>query len=266
MKWRQIISVLLCSFTGVFGWLLSTKASVNAQTTISQNTWKYISDPNYDSLAGDGSPLYEIFGMAIMEDNDSLYFAINSNLSQQGFDSGPTRCNQQTGQCFPISNSNIGYGDLFLDFSGTGNFATANNQQSLIGIRFASNNDSFAPGLGVWSGFNAVSVVPQNAGYSNLWNYNQQVLNKGKGDAKVGDLAWNDPYFSPYTTQGSWNNSKTLIPNVMGKPSTKLGDITMLNSSELISAGFSLSNFSATGTQTFGFKFNKSILPVGNYI
>lgn len=252
------IRAIVGTLTITFSLLLATGQSVTAQAL---KQWKYTPDPSYDSLSGTSSSIFEIFGMATMEDENSLWFAFNSNLGLEGLNTGPNYLG------YPVKNSNISFGDLFLDFSGTGNFATANAQQQLFGIRFAPNNDSLAPSIGIWSNFTAVPVVTQNAGYWNLGSYNSQVNAQTGLDSKIGELPWNDPYFSPYTSSG-------YIPNVIGTPSTKLGDITMVSSSDLAAAEFSLSNFPATGSQTFGFKFDKSLLfqgdnsalPARNYI
>ena len=235
----------------------------SAQAGTLHNGWNYTIDPNYDSLDSDsnggvvaGNTIYEIYGMAIKDDVDTnnIWVAINANLPLTGNNTGSA------------SNGNIGWGDLLFDFSGLGNFQAANNSNSLIGIRFAPNNDSQTPGIGVYGGVKAVSVVPQNYGWSNLANHNLYgVLPRTGANAAVGDLAWNDAYYAPYTTIGSWSRPETLIPNVI-QSGTKIGDISLLSNSDLAAAGFDVGVLPATGSQTFGFKFDKSLLPVGKYV
>ncbi|MCP2728162.1 XDD3 family exosortase-dependent surface protein [Limnofasciculus baicalensis] len=237
--------------------------SQSAQAGTLHNGWNYAIDPNYDSLDSNnsggvvaGNTIYEIYGMAIKDDVDTnnIWVAINANLPLTGNNTSSA------------SNGNIGWGDLFFDFSGLGNFQAANNSQNVIGVRFAPNNDSQTPGIGVYGGVKAVSVVPQNYGWSNLANHNLYgVLPRTGANAAMGDLAWNDPYYNPYTTIGAWSQPETLIPNVI-QSGTKIGDISLLNNSDLTAAGLDLGVLPATGSQTFGFKFDKSLLPVGNFI
>jgi hypothetical protein len=52
-----------------------------------------------------------------------------------------------------------------------------------------------------------------------------------------------------------------MFPNI--KTGTKIGDITLLNNSQLSSLGLNFGNFSATGTSTYGFSFDKSLLKSG---
>lgn len=119
--------------------------------------WNYASDPSYDSLGGSE---YEIYGMAVKDDlaANTIWVAITANMPLTGINTGPTL------EGMPVSNGNIGWGDLFFDFSGKGNYKAANETNSLFGIRFAPNNDSKTPGTGVYSGVNATSVVTENAG------------------------------------------------------------------------------------------------------
>ena len=265
MNHRKIKNLVGAAITFCF---FSITGQVASAGTL-HNGWNYVSDPNYDSLAGDGSggiiaggTIYEIYGMAIKDDvdSDSIWVAINSNLPITGRNTGPFD------NGFPISNGNIGWGDLFFDFSGLGNFKAANDASSLFGIRFATGNDSKVSSTGVYSNVKAVSVVTQNGGWSNFGNHNNGgVLPLTGKNAATGELAWNDPYYSPYTISGSWNQPQSLIPNVIGS-GTKIGDITLLNSTELNNGGFSTAFLPAVGNQTFGFKFAKSLLPQADYL
>lgn len=240
-------------------------ATTFIETISKPNIWNYTIDPTYDSIAGDGNgnldvggTIYEIYGMGMSEDEDSVWVAINTNLPITGRDTGP----EING--FPISNGNIGWGDLFFDFSGLGDFQQANGE--LFGIRFAGTNDSQVGEVGVYSNVTAVSVVPDNAGWSNLWNHNNQVQAVTQQEAQLGEWAWTHPYYSAYNSaQGSWTQPETLVPNII-QSGTKIGDIELLDSFQLTEAGFNLSQLPATGNLTFGFKFDKSLLPGGEFI
>jgi hypothetical protein len=249
---------------------LGTNAKLIAVAGTLNLGWNYAIDPSYDSLdIGDGpngvvagGTIYEIYGMAVKDDvsANTIWIAISANLPLAGKDTGPIV------NGYPVSNSNIGFGDLFFDFSDQNNFKAASDSNSLFGIRFAPNNDSNAPSTGIYSGVKAKSVVAQNAGWSNPYNHNVNgVLPRRGMDAAMGDLAWNDAYYSPYLTEGSHSQPETLIPNII-ESGTKVGDITMLGDPELAAAGFVLDIFPARGSQTIGFKFDKSLLPVDSYV
>jgi hypothetical protein len=250
---------------------LGTNAKLIAVAGTLNLGWNYAIDPSYDSLdIGDasnevvaGDTIYEIYRMAIKDDvsANTIWIAIHANLPLQGNDTGP-----RVGD-YEVSNGNIGFGDLFLDFSGKNNFKAASDSNSLFGLRFASNNDSNAPSVGVYSGVKAKSVVAQNAGWSNFYNHNiNGVFPRTNRPAGMGDLAWDNDYYNPYLTQGSHSQPETLIPNVI-ESGTKVGDITMVGDAELVAAGFVLDVFQPPNTsRTIGFKFDKSLLPVDDYV
>ncbi|MCC3414301.1 MAG: PEP-CTERM sorting domain-containing protein [Microcoleus sp. PH2017_29_MFU_D_A] len=255
----------------------ATTATIFLGTTLQQTAiagtlnlgWNYAIDPSNDSLDSDGrggitagGTIFEIYGMAVKDDvsTNTIWVAISANLPLTG---KPT---EEFVNGYRVSNRNIGFGDLFWDFSGKRNFKAASDSNSLFGIRFTPNNDSNAASTGVYSGVKAKSVVAQNAGWSNLYNHNINGIFPRVGmDARMGDLAWNDSYYSPYFTQGSHSQPETLIPNII-ESGTKVGDITMVGDAELAAAGFALGVFPARGSQTIGFKFDKSLLPVDDYV
>ncbi|MFM7405785.1 MAG: hypothetical protein ACKO3K_03715 [Cuspidothrix sp.] len=67
--------------------------------------------------------------------------------------------------------------------------------------------------------------------------------------------------------QDYYSNSGGYIPilNVIDL-GDKIGDIYMLNENDLTTAGLDFGHFQATGTYTMGFRFNKSLIPNGNYV
>ncbi|MEC4982907.1 MAG: PA14 domain-containing protein [Oscillatoria sp. PMC 1068.18] len=260
---EEIAAFTVKAFDGI-DYSINT-ATTFIETITTSNLWNYTIDPTYDSIAGDGNgnlnvggTIYEIYGMGMSEDEDSVWVAINTNLPITGRETGP----EING--FPVSNGNIGWGDLFFDFSGLGDFQQANGE--LFGIRFAGTNDSQVGEVGVYRDVTAVSVVPDNAGWSNLWNHNNQVQAVTGEEAKLGDLAWTHPYYRAYNSAaGSWTQPETLVPNVI-QSGTRIGDLELLETSELIAAGFDLSQLPATGDYTIGFKLDKSLLPGGEFI
>ncbi|MEG4320504.1 MULTISPECIES: PEP-CTERM sorting domain-containing protein [unclassified Microcoleus] len=258
-------AILLAAATATI--FLGTTAKQAARAGTLTLGWNYAIDPSYDSLDSNGmggitagGTIYEIYGMAVKDDvaADTIWLAISANLPLTG---NPT---EDMVNGYPVSNRNIGFGDLFFDFSGQKNFKAASDSNSLFGIRFAPNNDSNAPSTGVYSGVKAKSVVAQNAGWSNFYNHSVNgVLPRTGMEARTGDLAWNDSYYNPYTSEGSHSRPESLIPNVI-ESGNKVGDITMVGDAELAAAGFALGVF--PGSQTIGFKFDKSLLPVGSYV
>ena len=67
------------------------------------------------------------------------------------------------------------------------------------------------------------------------------------------DLSSDDPYFG--------NSTLNIIES-----GTKIGDIDLLDQGQLSNLGLDFGHFNAAGDYTFGFSFDKSLLPEGNYI
>lgn len=261
----------------VFSSVFLSTVSLIAVTPIAQAAqlhfgWDYAIDSPNDSLGVDpagkiqpGGSIYEIFGIAVKDDvaTDSVWFAVSANLPLYG-DNLANPFLIADGTKYDVPDSNIGWGDLFLDFSGTGNLATASSTNQLLGIKFSINNDSNIPTLGVYNNISLANVTTINAGYRNLAS-NNSVLQTSSAQAgqprsaSMGDLAWNSPYFAPYTSPG------TLMPNVLDS-GTKIGEVTLLNQATLVKAGLDPSFFSPTGTEVFGFRIPKALLPEGDFI
>jgi hypothetical protein len=224
--------------------------------------WDYTEDADRNDSLG-GIEKFELYGMAVKDDwaANTIWVAITANLPVIGHDTGPFLDGNPN---LPISNGNMGWGDLFFDFSGKNSYQDANDSRSLFGIRFAPNNDSKAPEIGVYSNVNATSVVTENAGWWNLDNHNYGLNNRTGREAGMGDLAWNAPYYGIYTTPTTFDRSANHIPNIIAS-GNKIGDITMVGDAELAAAGFALGVFPNSGKHTIGFKFDKSLLPIGSY-
>lgn len=228
------------------------------------NGWNYTFDPGFDSLAGTGNgivtpgpTIYEIFGMAIKDDidTDSIWIALNANLPLTG---NPTAT---VIDGLPVPDGNIGWGDIFFDFSGIGNFQAASNTNSLYGIRFAETNDSGAPSVGVYSNVSGFWNGGQNAGYWSLATHNARLEQLSGNSAVTGDLAWNDPYYNLNTASPRTPNSIANTPSL-----TRIGDIEFVSNLQLIEQGFDRNFFPELGSQMIGFKFDKSLFPYGNFI
>ena len=189
---------------------------------------------------------YEFYGMAVKEVDDKVFIGINSNLALDGRYSGGA------------ADNNIGYGDLFFNFSGD-NLNTANENGNLIGIRFADTNDSGVTETGVFSNVVGQNVAGQNSGFRHLKRHNDRVNSVSDNYASMADLAPTDEYFQDYYEQ-SWS-----VPNSIAS-GTKIGDIAMLDETALSGLGLDFGHFNATGTYTFGFSFDRALLPGSDYI
>jgi hypothetical protein len=214
------------------------------------NGWNYGIDSFND---GSGGSSYEIDGLAVKETADSVFVALTGGMPLTGVaESG-------------AADGNIGWGDLFFNFSGK-DFQTASNQSSLFGIRFAGTNDSGAASTGVYQNVQAKSVTAENEGYTSLRWYYDAGFNKTNTqgtDLPTAQAAYN--YFYPAAVASNPTTGNTPILNVINS-GTKVGDITALASSDLTAAGLDFGHFGATGTQTIGFKFNRSLIGSGDYM
>lgn len=138
---------------GATALMMGTTQAAHAGTFY--NGWNYGIDAVGD---GSGGSTYDIKGIAVKSTADTFFVSINSNLAITG--------NAYSG----AADGNVGWGDLFLNFTGK-SFLEANQNNQLIGIRFASTNDSNASQVGVYTNASAKSVTLDNAGYDTLNSY-----------------------------------------------------------------------------------------------
>ncbi|MGL5082741.1 MAG: PEP-CTERM sorting domain-containing protein [Microcoleaceae cyanobacterium] len=134
--------------------------------------WNIVRDSFKDgtdgAIGGVGSPsLYEIFGIAVKENQGRVSVAINANIPLIG--------NRNS----HAADGNIGFGDLFLNFSGK-NFKDASAAGELFGVRFAGTNDSEAGKVGVYGNVQAKSVIQANSGWSSFSSYQGWVESDNK--------------------------------------------------------------------------------------
>lgn len=228
---------------GISGLLLATFSTPASAATL-HNGWHYSIDSFNDSMAGyevGGTP-YEIYGTALQQTDDSIFFAINSNLALEGKSSQYAE------------NGHTGWGDLLFNFSGN-DLDTANANGDLFGIRFAENSESGVSELGVYENVRATDIAQRNGNLltdASLSGYANWITQHG-GNPQAGDLSITDSYFNP----------NRHVPNSMVS-GTKIGDIQFL--SNINDLGLDFGHFGATGTHTIAFEFDRHLFPDGEYV
>jgi hypothetical protein len=119
-----------------------------------------------------GNTYFEIYGIAVKMDNDTVTVAINSRLPAGGVQ-------------YP--NAVIAFGDVIFDFDG-----------KKYGIRFDSSNDSLdgsPAAVGLYEVTELKSVTKANHGHRNFTSYDKAVTRKG-GAPSLGDMPnLNNGYF-----------------------------------------------------------------------
>lgn len=223
-----------------------TATQANAGTL--HNGWNYAIDSFNDGAEGSiigVNSTYEMYGMAVKEDtqSNSIFVAINANL--------PIAGDNYSG----AADGHIGWGDLIFNFSGQ-NLQTANASGNLFGIRFTENSDSGVSSVGVYDNVTLKNVTSTNSGFNNLTHHRNTVNNLG-GSASMADLAYNDSYFA-----GQITGTHTVRNSI--QTGNFLGGINLIN--DFTGLGLDFGNFSAAGTHTFGFSFDKSLMPVGEFV
>jgi len=205
------------------------------------NGWNYGIDSFID---GSGGEAYEIKGIATKETSDRIFVALTGGTPLAGVSHNNA------------VDKNIGWGDLFLNFTGK-NFTTASNQKKLFGVRFAETNDSGVATTGLYGNVKGVSVTGDNYGHSSLKHYYDAGWNQANTQGT--DIATKADAYN-YFGEGK-------ILNVIDSGATKLGDIQSLSAAALNSQGLNFGFFDASGTETFGFSLNKANLGLadGNY-
>lgn len=216
------------------------------------NGWNYSIDSFNDGTEGrtiGQDSAFEFYGMAVKQTRDKVYFAVNSNLSLDGYAAGGAR------------NGNISYGDLFLNFANQSSVTEANG--NLQAIRFNEINDSQDFGItnGVYSDVTGVGLMTDNYGYSNLARHRYKVNEKYGGNAELGDLEADTSYFN-HDNGATMNSSAYGYTNI--ESGTRLGGVEMV--SDLSRLGLDFDNFGASGTETFAFSVDSDLLDTGDFI
>jgi hypothetical protein len=212
------------------------------------NDWDYAIDSPDDGYElgtiGEES-LFEFYGMAIKSTADQVFVAINSNLPWRGDYTHGGGANH------------VGYGDLFLNFSGK-NFEQAEADGDLFGIRFTSHNDTNENlSLGVYKNVTSEDLTGSNFGFSSIKSHRDDVKDEG-GSANFADLNWRGTgggyrkYFGDVDP-----DTRSFATSIAS--GERIGDVQLLNASQL--AGLDFGQHGASGDHTFGFSFDRSLLP-----
>jgi len=201
-------------------------------------TWQYAFDrfdDGYEVNSFGASSKFEFYGMAVAEDENSIFLALNSNLKLDGYNYASA------------SGGVVDWGDVFLNFSGK-DYNTAITNGEMFGIHFTDESDSGVSENGLYKVNTAKSVAGANVGYGTL----QQHTNK-KNREGVGNV-----------NHATYFNATSNLKNVI-LSGDKIGDIAFLDQTALTNNGlnFLAQNAGAIGTQTFGFSFAKANLPAG---
>ncbi len=245
------IGVTLNTVVGtVTTFCLLALAGQHAQAGTLYNGWNYSIDSFNDGTEGwltGSKSKFEFYGIAHKQVKDKVYFAINSNLSLNGY----AEANALNGK--------ISYGDLLFNFTNPSSFDKGNGK--LYGVRFDATNDTRfatasgqqAPKLGLYKDVKATSVTTVNDGYSSLQQHTNVVQNWMGGKDSYGDLPAGTTYF----------DSNKAAQNVMASGNF-LSSISQVT--DFSKLGLDFGHFGATGTYTFGFSVDKKYLPSGDFI
>ncbi|MEO0539545.1 MAG: XDD3 family exosortase-dependent surface protein [Cyanobacteria bacterium P01_A01_bin.105] len=219
--------------------LLSLGLSQAAQAGTLHNGWNYSIDAFND---GSGGTDYEIQGLAIKQTADSVFVSVTGGSAL-------------TGSSYRhAADGNIGWTDLMFNFSGE-DYSTAADSGSLFGIHFADNNDSDVGQVGVYQVDTAKTVYSDNAGYSSLQQYYNYGWDK---ENTMGDIATKQEAYDYF---GATTAVRSSIAS-----GTFLGGLSFLTAQEAADEGLDFSNFDTTSPETHTLKFDRSLLPSGEFI
>ena len=214
--------------------------------------WEYVADaPNdstfavtYTNIAIGGVDangeskneygVFEIFGMAVKQDRDTVYVAFNTNMPIGGvFDKR-------------ADDGHIGWGDVIFNFGG-------NN----YGVHFAA-NQAGVPSVGLYKDINTADVTSENFGWPHLQRYRRYLEGRGVA-ASLGDLPADTTYFS---------QTDNNIPMVITSGTEVEGaNFEMMDADALADMGLDFeSNIpDSSGKYTIGFKFDRTEDMVGEF-
>jgi hypothetical protein len=208
------------------------------------NGWTYANDDQlYDGsggLSGNANfgpdSRYDFYGMGFKQVGNEIFVGINTSYQANA------------------GISNVGYGDLFLDFGYDSGSTFQSAQGALLGIRFAPNDMNPSSNLnGVYTGVKGKSVAGSNQGYTNLNTYNNNVKadnDNGNANSHFGDLLWTDPYFAAYTP------GTIALPNVIKTGTFANNSVRALTPAELAAQLFPTTvNLASNNKYVYGFAF-----------
>jgi len=240
MKLAQIATWV--STAAVIGTISLAGQPVEAFQLKGGSTWTYSHDAKLDgSEVSNGRTVpgskYDIGGIAISQQGEKLVVAITSNIPLGGYNNSP-----------------IAWGDFFINTTGK-NFPAAQGQ--LFAIRFDAKNDTTVGGLGVYAGVTSKSVTSKNQGWSNMKKYYNHDVNGQNNVFDVANTMGNNGLATKAEVYNYFNEDQ-------GAPTTiasgqRIGDIELLSGTQL--AGYGLNFGTSQGSQTFGFSFDRNLLP-----
>ena len=248
MKIQQIFAGVATATLCTFGMGLQ---AAHAGTVY--NGWNYGIDSFKDGVSdGNVGGLFEMYGLGIKQDGETIYVGIDARLPLAGKSTGG------------VTNGSIAWGDLFFNFTGS---PLLNAQGSLFGVRFASNNDASVKPLGLYSGVSGKNVGLSNQGFGSYAEQSKHVSDRG-GLPGAGELtdAEAKTYFKD-ASLGVITQGQQVVGSVF----------EALDGAALSALGFNLNGALGGATppqsdaggatrQTFGFKFTRGEGMVGDFV
>lgn len=239
MNWQALTTIIGSTFISFLG--LNFCHRLPATAADLQSGWQYSIDAYDDGSGGSG---YEIGGVAMTIQDGKFYVGITSGMPITGTD--------EPNYIDPIllPDGHVGYGDLIFNFSGLN---LPNAEGNLFGIRFSDNNDT-SVALGIYSSVTTTSVTSSNYGFTSFQQYYDSGHDRvnTQGDRGLPTQADVLNYYGsgmPQTSIGS---------------GTKVGDINLLSTEDLSNLGLDFGT--NAGTYTFGFSFDASVVPTGDFM
>ncbi len=222
-----------------------------AQAFTTDGSWNYVRDSYNDSTFipdGEsfnlsnvevGGTLFELYGLAIKQDGDTISVAFNTNLGLGGHTTKYA------------DDGNISWGDLIFNFGGT-----------KYGVRFTDTNDSKVGALGLYENVTTADVTHQNAGWPTIADYEKKVTAYPQDAPIYGDLGAGTTELGSRTTKG-------VMPVVIGSGTKVENDnFQILNAASLGDLDFVTGLGTAAGdlgSQTIAFSFTRSAAMVGDF-
>lgn len=201
-----------------------------------------------DGIPGDWAlPGFEIFGTGYGQQGNSLIVGISSHFPFGGY-AAPGSGGRS---------GHVNWGDLFLNFSDD-DFETALAKGNVYGVRFDPNNDS-GVSTGVYQVTATQSVTGINGGFSSINDYAKRVTDFGY-TPYLGEMVIdsNFTYLDPTKSDNVIASGTLLSTDV-----EYIADLSALGFEQ--DFGFS-DNLPETGAYTYGFRFDLSNLPLGQFI
>jgi hypothetical protein len=213
-------------------------------------TIAYTADSFTDGVTGSvvGGGAFELYGIGYVQQGNALFIGLNTNLPIGGF-VDPS-----------VAGGSIAWGDMFFNFSDPAldlTFEEALGAGWVYGIRFDAANDSSVP-LGVYQVTTTKSVVETNNGFESFQEYIDRV-NAVNGNPTLGEAIPLD---------GSYLSNTGLPQNEIAEGDF-LGEVTFI--ADFSTVGFAPdfgfgTALSQTGSFTYGFQVDSSLLPTGEFV